>query len=90
MYSDAQPHIQWLKHVEVNGSKVGPDGTPYVTVLKVGANASWWLGGWVVGSAGAALALVHTSKGYVGIYLGVGASVRRGSLVPVPVACSEL
>lgn len=36
MYSDAQPHIQWLKHVEVNGSKVGPDGTPYVTVLKVG------------------------------------------------------
>ncbi|XP_058157580.1 fibroblast growth factor receptor 3 isoform X5 [Dasypus novemcinctus] len=34
VYSDAQPHIQWLKHVEVNGSKVGPDGTPYVTVLK--------------------------------------------------------
>lgn len=39
VYSDAQPHIQWLKHVEVNGSKVGPDGTPYVTVLKVGAAA---------------------------------------------------
>lgn len=39
VYSDAQPHIQWLKHVEVNGSKVGPDGTPYVTVLKVGATA---------------------------------------------------
>ncbi|NWX86328.1 FGFR3 factor, partial [Rostratula benghalensis] len=36
VYSDAQPHIQWLKHVEVNGSKYGPDGTPYVTVLKVG------------------------------------------------------
>ncbi|XP_062963460.1 fibroblast growth factor receptor 3 isoform X7 [Cynocephalus volans] len=35
VYSDAQPHIQWLKHVEVNGSRVGPDGTPYVTVLKV-------------------------------------------------------
>ncbi|XP_043826688.1 fibroblast growth factor receptor 3 isoform X7 [Dromiciops gliroides] len=35
VYSDAQPHIQWLKHVEVNGSKYGPDGTPYVTVLKV-------------------------------------------------------
>ncbi|XP_054437833.1 fibroblast growth factor receptor 3 isoform X2 [Pteronotus mesoamericanus] len=34
VYSDAQPHIQWLKHVEVNGSRVGPDGTPYVTVLK--------------------------------------------------------
>lgn len=40
VYSDAQPHIQWLKHVEVNGSKVGPDGTPYVTVLKVGSAAS--------------------------------------------------
>ncbi|XP_062903085.1 fibroblast growth factor receptor 3 isoform X5 [Mobula hypostoma] len=34
VFSDAQPHIQWLKHVEVNGSKVGPDGAPYVTVLK--------------------------------------------------------
>lgn len=43
VYSDAQPHIQWLKHVEVNGSKVGPDGTPYVTVLKVGAAPGWVL-----------------------------------------------
>uniref|UniRef100_A0A8C4T9U9 Fibroblast growth factor receptor n=1 Tax=Erpetoichthys calabaricus TaxID=27687 RepID=A0A8C4T9U9_ERPCA len=34
VYSDAQPHIQWLKHIEVNGSKTGPDGAPYVTVLK--------------------------------------------------------
>ncbi|KAJ6661711.1 hypothetical protein lerEdw1_013233, partial [Lerista edwardsae] len=34
VYSDAQPHIQWLRHVEVNGSKYGQDGTPYVTVLK--------------------------------------------------------
>ncbi|KAE8628896.1 hypothetical protein XENTR_v10000279 [Xenopus tropicalis] len=34
VYSDAQPHIQWLKHVEVNGSKYGPDGDPYVTVLQ--------------------------------------------------------
>ncbi|XP_050777439.1 fibroblast growth factor receptor 3-like [Gopherus flavomarginatus] len=33
VYSDAQPHIQWLKHVEVNGSKYGSNGT-YVTVLK--------------------------------------------------------
>lgn len=57
MYSDAQPHIQWLKHVEVNGSKVGPDGTPYVTVLKVGTAAIWW----VHGSAGAASALVPKS-----------------------------
>ncbi|KAH0624414.1 hypothetical protein JD844_031824, partial [Phrynosoma platyrhinos] len=34
VYSDAHPHIQWLKHVEVNGSKYGSDGSPYVTVLK--------------------------------------------------------
>ncbi|XP_053476923.1 fibroblast growth factor receptor 3 isoform X4 [Ictalurus furcatus] len=34
VYSDAQPHIQWLKHTEVNGSRFGPNGTPYVTVLK--------------------------------------------------------
>ncbi|KAM8939966.1 fibroblast growth factor receptor 3 isoform 13-T13 [Pelodytes ibericus] len=35
VYSDAQPHIQWLKHVEVNGSKFGPDGDPYVSILQV-------------------------------------------------------
>lgn len=35
VYSDAQPHIQWLKHIEVNGSSYGPDGVPYVQVLKV-------------------------------------------------------
>ncbi|KAM4709472.1 fibroblast growth factor receptor 3 isoform 3-T3 [Discoglossus pictus] len=34
VYSDAQPHIQWLKHVEVNGSKYGPDGDPFVTILQ--------------------------------------------------------
>nr|XP_056707189.1 fibroblast growth factor receptor 4 isoform X1 [Euleptes europaea] len=34
VYSDAQPHIQWLKHIEVNGSSYGPDGIPYVQVLK--------------------------------------------------------
>eukprot|EP00062_Callorhinchus_milii_P025034 gi/632985574/ref/XP_007909759.1/ PREDICTED: fibroblast growth factor receptor 1-like [Callorhinchus milii] len=34
VYSDPQPHIQWLKHVDVNGSRVGPDGSPYVQVLK--------------------------------------------------------
>uniref|UniRef100_A0A8C4Y7D2 Fibroblast growth factor receptor 3 n=1 Tax=Gopherus evgoodei TaxID=1825980 RepID=A0A8C4Y7D2_9SAUR len=33
VYSDDQPHIQWLKHVEVNSSKYGSNGT-YVTVLK--------------------------------------------------------
>eukprot|EP00063_Salmo_salar_P091914 XP_014066749.1 PREDICTED: fibroblast growth factor receptor 3-like [Salmo salar] len=36
VYSDAQPHIQWLKHIEVNGSRYGPDGVPYVNILKVG------------------------------------------------------
>lgn len=35
VYSDAQPHIQWLKHIEVNGSRYGPDGVPYVNILKV-------------------------------------------------------
>ncbi|XP_027596506.2 fibroblast growth factor receptor 2 isoform X5 [Pipra filicauda] len=34
VYSDAQPHIQWIKHVERNGSKYGPDGLPYLQVLK--------------------------------------------------------
>ncbi|XP_066549362.1 fibroblast growth factor receptor 2 isoform X9 [Amia ocellicauda] len=34
VYSDAQPHIQWLQHIEKNGSRYGPDGHPYVRVLK--------------------------------------------------------
>ncbi|XP_025047569.1 fibroblast growth factor receptor 4 isoform X2 [Alligator sinensis] len=34
VYSDAQPHIQWLKHIKLNGSSYGPDGIPYVQVLK--------------------------------------------------------
>ncbi|XP_059822319.1 fibroblast growth factor receptor 1-like isoform X2 [Hypanus sabinus] len=41
VYSDPQPHIQWLKHVRVNGSRMGPDGSPYVQVLKhSGINSS--------------------------------------------------
>ncbi|XP_059517822.1 fibroblast growth factor receptor 2 isoform X3 [Myotis daubentonii] len=41
VYSDAQPHIQWIKHVEKNGSKYGPDGLPYLRVLKhSGINSS--------------------------------------------------
>lgn len=34
VFSDPQPHIQWLKHILVNGSREGPDGHPYVLVLK--------------------------------------------------------
>ncbi|XP_038641575.1 fibroblast growth factor receptor 1-like isoform X4 [Scyliorhinus canicula] len=34
VYSDPQPHIQWLKHAQVNGSSLGPDGSPYVNILK--------------------------------------------------------
>nr|XP_033805639.1 fibroblast growth factor receptor 1 isoform X11 [Geotrypetes seraphini] len=34
VYSDPQPHVQWLKHIEVNGSKIGPNGSPYVQILK--------------------------------------------------------
>ncbi|XP_062832088.1 fibroblast growth factor receptor 2 isoform X9 [Anolis carolinensis] len=41
VYSDAQPHIQWIKHIEKNGSKYGPDGLPYLEVLKhSGINSS--------------------------------------------------
>ncbi|XP_047236446.1 fibroblast growth factor receptor 1-A isoform X2 [Girardinichthys multiradiatus] len=41
VFSDPQPHIQWLKHIEVNGSRVGPDGLPFVRVLKhSGVNSS--------------------------------------------------
>ncbi|XP_039875665.1 fibroblast growth factor receptor 1-A isoform X1 [Simochromis diagramma] len=41
VFSDPQPHIQWLKHIEVNGSRTGPDGLPYVRVLKhSGVNSS--------------------------------------------------
>ncbi|XP_011601191.1 fibroblast growth factor receptor 2 isoform X3 [Takifugu rubripes] len=41
VYSDAQPHIQWLKHIAQNGSRFGPDGNPYVRVLKrSGINSS--------------------------------------------------
>uniref|UniRef100_A0A674DLG5 Fibroblast growth factor receptor n=1 Tax=Salmo trutta TaxID=8032 RepID=A0A674DLG5_SALTR len=34
VFSDPQPHIQWLKRITINGSRVGPDGLPYVRVLK--------------------------------------------------------
>ncbi|XP_070772203.1 fibroblast growth factor receptor 2 [Enoplosus armatus] len=41
VYSDAQPHIQWLKHITQNGSRYGPDEHPYVRVLKrSGINSS--------------------------------------------------
>ncbi|XP_062398543.1 fibroblast growth factor receptor 2-like [Sardina pilchardus] len=32
--SEPKPHILWLKHIEVNGSRYGPEGHPYVRVLK--------------------------------------------------------
>ncbi|CAJ0962824.1 unnamed protein product [Ranitomeya imitator] len=34
VYSDPQPHIQWLRHLEINGSKIGTDSLPYVEILK--------------------------------------------------------
>ncbi|KAL0965301.1 hypothetical protein UPYG_G00279450 [Umbra pygmaea] len=40
VYSDVQPHIQWLKHITVNDSRVGPDGLPYVRVLKTVSQAN--------------------------------------------------
>uniref|UniRef100_A0A6Q2YUQ4 receptor protein-tyrosine kinase n=1 Tax=Esox lucius TaxID=8010 RepID=A0A6Q2YUQ4_ESOLU len=40
VYSDPQPHIQWLKHITINGSQMGPDGLPYVRILKVSVDSS--------------------------------------------------
>nr|XP_056706328.1 fibroblast growth factor receptor 2 isoform X4 [Euleptes europaea] len=41
VYSDAQPHIQWIKHIEKNGSKHDAEGIPYLKVLKhSGINSS--------------------------------------------------
>ncbi|XP_048362501.1 fibroblast growth factor receptor 2 isoform X9 [Sphaerodactylus townsendi] len=41
VYSDAQPHIQWIKHIEKNGSKHNAEGIPYLKVLKhSGINSS--------------------------------------------------
>uniref|UniRef100_A0A7N9AZV4 Fibroblast growth factor receptor n=1 Tax=Mastacembelus armatus TaxID=205130 RepID=A0A7N9AZV4_9TELE len=40
VFSDPLPHIQWLKHITVNGSREGPDGLPYVLVLKVCVNTT--------------------------------------------------
>ena len=38
VYSDRHPHIQWLKHIEVNGSNIDPKtNTPYLVILKVSA-----------------------------------------------------
>ncbi|XP_040217892.1 fibroblast growth factor receptor 2 isoform X2 [Rana temporaria] len=34
VYSDAQPHIRWVRFVEKNGSRFGVDGIPYMKVLK--------------------------------------------------------
>ncbi|XP_024252936.1 fibroblast growth factor receptor 1b isoform X1 [Oncorhynchus tshawytscha] len=34
VFSDPQPHIQWLKRITINGSRVGTNGLPYVRVLK--------------------------------------------------------
>lgn len=41
VYSDAQPHIQWLQHIQKNGSRTGPDGHSYVRVLKVLSSPPW-------------------------------------------------
>jgi hypothetical protein len=85
VYSDAQPHIQWLKHVEVNGSKVGPDGTPYVTVLKVGATAGqccrWEGPSWLKDASGWSGLGVGGSGEIGGRVCGAGGG-RNGRSVP--------
>ncbi|KAE8590150.1 hypothetical protein XENTR_v10017961 [Xenopus tropicalis] len=41
VYSDAQPHIRWVRYIEKNGSRFGVDGLPYIKVLKrSGINSS--------------------------------------------------
>lgn len=35
VYSDLQLYIQWLKYIEVNGSKIGLDNLFYVQILKI-------------------------------------------------------
>uniref|UniRef100_A0A8C5R667 Fibroblast growth factor receptor n=1 Tax=Leptobrachium leishanense TaxID=445787 RepID=A0A8C5R667_9ANUR len=40
VYSDAQPHIRWVRYIEKNGSRFDVDGLPYVKVLKVSADSS--------------------------------------------------
>lgn len=65
VYSDPQPHIQWLKHIEVNGSKIGPDNLPYVQILKVilaPVSVGWVLGRRPV-SPWAQVAMVGLSAG---------------------------
>ena len=34
--SDMQPHLQWLKHYQVNGSWTNDKDVPYIQVIKVG------------------------------------------------------
>ena len=36
VFSDSMPHLQWLKHYEVNGSYNDENSMPYVRVVKVG------------------------------------------------------
>ena len=35
LMSDSQPLLQWLKHIERNGSFVNEKGEPYVEILQV-------------------------------------------------------
>ena len=35
VFGRPRPDILWFKHIEVNGSTEGPEGIPYVRVLKV-------------------------------------------------------
>uniref|UniRef100_A0A3Q0RK60 receptor protein-tyrosine kinase n=1 Tax=Amphilophus citrinellus TaxID=61819 RepID=A0A3Q0RK60_AMPCI len=37
---EPQPQIQWLKHITINDSKEGPDGLPFVHLLKVYLNTA--------------------------------------------------
>uniref|UniRef100_A0A8K9UNN2 Fibroblast growth factor receptor n=1 Tax=Oncorhynchus mykiss TaxID=8022 RepID=A0A8K9UNN2_ONCMY len=92
VYSDAQPHIQWLKHIEVNGSRYGPDGVPYVNILKTaGINTtdkeleSLFLTNVSLEDAGEYTCLAGNSIGYAyhSAWLTVLPGIRYPSLSPL-------
>ncbi|XP_068128387.1 fibroblast growth factor receptor 1-like [Hyperolius riggenbachi] len=39
VYSEHKSHIQWLRHIEINGRTIAPDGFPYVEIIKGGGTS---------------------------------------------------
>uniref|UniRef100_A0A8C1B8R3 Fibroblast growth factor receptor n=1 Tax=Cyprinus carpio carpio TaxID=630221 RepID=A0A8C1B8R3_CYPCA len=64
VYSDAQPHIQWLKHIEMNGSRYGPDGIPYTGSLNMSEVEVLYLTNITMEDAGEYTCLAGNSIGF--------------------------